>query len=160
MRQIRHLIAASMLLAAANVSAQKITSFEDTQARIVDTYAHAYVRPLTCELQVKERVEETLHYTPEEVEAMSSGNTISLDNLRSRAVFDLAKLKQADAIVAATFNIKGKNTAGFDVTVKGFSANFTNWSTATEKDYIWIFRDGALTTADAQRGGATGAIRR
>ena len=59
MNQLKLFFVAVGLFMAGNMMAQKsttISSFEDTQARVVDPYARAYVKPLTCELEVKDRV--------------------------------------------------------------------------------------------------------
>ncbi len=156
------LMAAIALMTAVSAQAQKnvTMSVEDTQARSVDTYARAYVNPLTVELQVVgSRVQQPFHYTPSEILNMCPNGVLNLDNIRSRAIFDLTDAQKCDAIVAATFYIKGNTTDGFDVIVKGFPANFKNWKTAEPKDYQWIFSDRTRTTHDVQSVGGSAAIR-
>ena len=137
MNQLKLFFVAVGLFMAGNMMAQKsttISSFEDTQARVVDPYARAYVKPLTCDGAL-------------------------FDNLRSRAVFKLAEDNNVDVIVAATFYIKGSTTEGFHVTVKGFTANFVKWGSATKEDYQWIFKDDTQSTVDVQTGAAKAAIK-
>ncbi len=162
MNQLKLFFVAVGLFMAGNMMAQKsttISSFEDTQARVVDPYARAYVKPLTCELEVKDRVSHTYDFTLAEVQAMSGEGGALFDNLRSRAVFKLAEDNNVDVIVAATFYIKGSTTEGFHVTVKGFTANFVKWGSATKEDYQWIFKDDTQSTVDVQTGAAKAAIK-
>ncbi|MBP3829100.1 MAG: hypothetical protein ILA06_02180 [Bacteroidaceae bacterium] len=162
MNRLKMFFVAAAMLMAGNTMAQKsqtISSVEDTQARVVDPFARAYVKPLTCELEVKTRVAKTYDFTLAEVQAMQGEGGALFDNLRSRAVFKLAEDNNADVIVAATFYIKGNTSEGFHVTVKGFAADFVKWGSATKDDYQWIFQDGTQSTADVQTGAAKAAIK-
>lgn len=132
--------------------AQKtVTHVRETQARIVDGYARAYVKPMTVELEIIKdnagnelRVNDVWTLSKAEVESMD-GNLV---NIRSYGVFMSAKKYHADAIVAATFNFRDNpdGTDSYILEVIGFAARFKNWKTATPADYEWMRMEKTQTT--------------
>lgn len=131
--------------------AQKtVVNVRETQARIVDGYARAYVKPMTVELEIIKdnagnelRVNDEWTLSKADVESMG-GN---LANIRSFGVFMSAKKHKADAIVAATFNFQNiDGTDTYKLEVIGFAARFKNWKTATPADYEWMRMEKTQTT--------------
>lgn len=130
--------------------AQKSTyHFQDTQARLLDVLTHAYVKPMTVELQIlaDKHKEWTIDLTNKEVEQMNG----DLQNIRSFAIYSISKKEDCDVIVAATINVKSKDDGtGFLVNVIGYPANFINWKTAVKEDYEWIRMESTQTTSDRE----------
>lgn len=150
MRKSILLTTLAFLFSGGSVYAQKgSVKMQDTQARLVDIYSRAYVKPLTVELLVdknKGRITDEWPLTKEQAETEMGGN---LENIRSYAVYMSSQKHQADAIVAATFNFRTNNKGdGYLITVTGYPASFTNWKTAEENDYEWIRMEKTLTTDD------------
>lgn len=136
-----------------NMFAQKNNvRVQDTQARLVDIYSRAYVKPLTVELSVdknKGRVKDEWALTKEQAETEMGG---SLENIRSYAVYMSSQKHNADAIVAATFNFRTNDAGdGYLITITGYPASFVNWKTAESADYEWIRMEKTLTTADREK---------
>ena len=130
--------------------AQKTTyHFQDTQARATDAVTHAYVKPMTVELQIltTKHKEWTISLTNQEIEQMKG----DLPNIRSYAIYKISKDENCDVIVAPTINIKSNDTgAGFTVNVIGFPANFINWKTASQSDYEWIRMEQTQTSSNRE----------
>lgn len=124
----------------------------ETQARVVDGYARAYVKPLTVELEIMKvngawaRVEKTYRLSKAELDGMG-GNSV---NIRSYVVYLAARDSKADAIVAPTFFLENdkENPGYFKVEVRGFAARFVNWKSATAADYEWMRMEKTQTTDD------------
>lgn len=144
-------IALAMLSIAANAQKTVVTTkeFSDTQARMLEVTAKSYVRPLIVDLNVVgERMKFSKKYTRTAVEIAMGG---SLDNLRSRAIYDATDQFNCDAIVAATFKIElSQDGTHYDLEMKGFPANFvqSSWHPMNEKDYEWIKVDKNLMYLD------------
>lgn len=127
-----------------------VTRVQETQARILEPQSTAYVVPLTVELQVNpERQTDVWHLSKREAEVDLSGK---LANIRSWALYQSTQKHNVDVIVAATFNVKTNDAAdGYDVTVVGFPAVYTNWKSATPDDYEWIRIEKVITTNDKDK---------
>ncbi len=143
----------ALLVCGGNMYAQKNTvKMQDTQARLVDIFSHAYVKPLTVELSVdksKGRIKDEWSLTKEQAETEMGGN---LENIRSYAVYMSSQKHNADAIVAATFNFRtSEDGSGYLITVVGYPASFVNWKTADSNDYEWIRMEKTLTTNDRDK---------
>lgn len=140
--------ALAFMFCSVGAMAQKESHFfyEETQARLLDVMANAYVKPLTVELEVTNTKRQTVLVkipTQRAVNAMKSDPT----NWKSYAVYDAARqLREkgidCDVIVGATFNIMFDTTSSdpnnVNITVIGFPAVFKNWKTASEEDMKWI----------------------
>ena len=128
----------------------KTTKVQHTQARMLDVNANSYVKPLTVEVQVNEKigkVTDVFKLSREKVETELKGN---IDNVYSYAIFLATKKYNADLIVAAIFNFQtAENGDGYEVELTGFPANFVNWKTATPDDYEWIRLETTKTTDKA-----------
>ena len=137
------------------IFAQKTTQvqYQETQARLLDVSANAYVKPLTVELKVKgnQRIRDVVKI-PRNVALVAMKADPS--NWRSYAVYEVSKRLGCDVIVAATFNISFDEVAGdqdVQIEVVGFPADFTNWQTATTQDLEWIRMEKTLTTDDREK---------
>ena len=167
MKQIKVLLASVLMMAGANAFAQKVVyNYQETQARMVESYAHSYVEPLVTQMEVikglgekgRDLVTGKLFLPNDEVEALLQ-NATTTANIRSYAIYWLidqleeAKGVQVDAIVSPTFFIKsgeeGK-TKGFIVKIKGFPAKFGAWRKATAADYEWIRLEQTQSSLDGR----------
>ncbi len=135
--------------------AQKNTQiqYQETQARLLDVSANAYVKPLTVELKVKsgQRIREVVKIPRDYALVVMKGN---VSNWRSYSVYEVSKRLQCDVIVAATFNIKYDEVAGdkdIEIEVVGYPADFLNWQTATTQDLEWIKLEKTITTAERDK---------
>lgn len=137
------------LVALSSVSCSTYTytatsSMENTQARILNANASAYVTPLTVELDVSSRVTDVWTLTKEEAESDMGGN---LANIRSWAAYKSARKYDADVIVSPIFNITSNSAGdGYEVEVIGFPAKYTNWKSATKEDYEWMAIEKGTST--------------
>ena len=120
--------------------------FEETQARMIDVTANAYVKPMTVELKMKEEKGAPIkgvfkiRFTATDIAALGA----DIPNIKSKALYLACGQVDADAIVGATFNITAEGTDirnGCLVEVTGFPADFINWHTATTADLEWIKLD-------------------
>lgn len=122
--------------------------FEETQARMIEVTAHAYVKPMTVELKMHRKEENgapikgvfQIRFTATDVAALGA----DIPNIKSKALYLACGQVHADAIVGATFNITAEGTDirnGCLVEVTGFPADFINWNTATTADLEWIQKD-------------------
>ena len=118
--------------------------FSDTQARLLEVTAKSYVKPLVAEFQVRDggKFERYVRDYPQAL--VEIGMDGSLDNLRSRVIFDVTDSIGCDAIVAATFKIDlventPKGTC-YRVVMKGIPADFVvgSWHPMGKDDYEWI----------------------
>ena len=149
------LIAVAIVAFATNVNAQKTVvkteSFSSTQARMLEVTAKSYVRPLVVDLVVKKGQNRMLYkhsYTRNDVDVAMRG---SLDNLRSRVIYDATAdpAWDCDAVVAPTFKIElSPDQSMYIVEMKGFPANFdpNSWhplgkGTEAQDDYKWLELD-------------------
>lgn len=114
-------------------------NFQETQARLLDVTAEAYVKPMKVSLKFKPvtggtngRFQKTYHLNMDEAVAMKD-----YANIRSYAVFRACVDNDCDVILAGTFNIHN-NGAGVDVTIRGFAADFVDWQEVQPTDYEWI----------------------
>ena len=158
------LVVAALMVAGTVMAQRNVSKYENTQARGVDPYARAYVRPLITNLEISGApFKEKLPYSMDDVNALlqGQGNDLNIfyNNLRSRALYDLCERYDCDAIVAPTFHITGDNVNGFEVIVKGTPAKFGGWETATDADEKWIRLNNIQTTADIQNGGANAVLK-
>lgn len=149
------LIGAALLCSIAGFAQKTVYHFQDTQARQLDVLTHAYVKPLTVELEIKSQTHQewTVPLTNKEVEQMIATTTGEgqVDNIRNFAIYKITKDEHCDVIVAPTINVKSNDDgSGFTVTVIGFPANFVKWKTATEADYEWIRMEKTQTTSDKE----------
>ncbi len=120
--------------------AQRTTvHMQNTQARMLDVQANAYVKPLVTELNINEslgKISDTWQLSKEQAEVSLGGN---LDNIRSYALYLSSNKHSADVIVAALFDVKtSSDGSGYEVTVVGFPANYSNWRVADDSDLEWI----------------------
>ncbi|MBR0245575.1 MAG: hypothetical protein IJQ61_03815 [Bacteroidales bacterium] len=138
----------SCLIAAQAQSKNQATAVQETQARLLDVNANAYVKPLTVEVEVLPtgRIVDDWPLTVEQVKSMGG----DLANIRSWGVFQSSKKHDCDLIVAATFDFKNdsSNPDVYKLTVVGFPANFVRWKTADANDYEWIRLEKVFTTDD------------
>lgn len=152
----------SLLLGFVSAHAQKTVvttkSFSDTQARMLEVTAKSYVRPLIVDLKVAGgRKTFSKNYSKTDVEVAMNG---SLDNLRSRAIYDASDEWNCDAIVAATFKIELSNDgSSYNLEMKGFPANFdpNSWHPMNKDDYQWLEVDKGVSlgkSAELSRDGA------
>lgn len=134
--------------------AQKKTAVhvEQTQARLLDVQTNAYVKPLTVEVKINDkvgRIKDTWHLSKEKVEEAMHGD---ISNVRSFGIYMSAQKYSADLIVAGTFHLEtDEKTGGYNLTVIGYPANFVNWKTASEQDYEWIRMEKVQTTSDKEK---------
>lgn len=160
--------------------AQKATvieKYEESQARLLDMSANAHVKPLVAEFQIisnaelqqsasalnaqngterqyklfgtKGRLEAYLRLTKEKALVELNGNTA---NIRSWAVFQINKDFNADVLVGATFDLlKSEQNDYFELTVIGYPARFTNFSSITPADYEWIRLENSTKTSDSEK---------
>lgn len=134
--------------------AQKKTAVrvEQTQARLLDIKTNAYVKPLTVEVKINEKVgrfEDNWALSKEKVEEAMNGE---ISNVRSYGIYKSTQKYGADLIVGATFHLEtDEKTGGYILTVIGYPANFVNWNTATEQDYEWIKMEKVQTTSDKEK---------
>ncbi|MBR4828975.1 MAG: hypothetical protein IKZ92_04150 [Muribaculaceae bacterium] len=117
--------------------------FSDTQARLLEVTAKSYVKPLVAEFQVRDggKFERYVRDYPKAL--VEIGMDGSLDNLRSRVIFDVTDSIGCDAIVAATFKIdliETKTGDKYRVVMKGVPADFVigSWHPMAKEDYEWI----------------------
>lgn len=147
----RYLILTVMALCLTyTVNAQKVESYQSTQARVLEPQSNAYVRPLTVELKVinEQRIVDQWPLTPELVNAFR-GN---VEDIRSWGIYMSCKKHNCDVIVAATFNLQSDDTSkGFTLDVVGYPAIYQNWKTATQADYEWIRMEKTQTTAEREK---------
>lgn len=149
------LIGFALLCSAVSFAQKTVYHFQDTQARQLDVLTHAYVKPMTVELEIKTQEHKTwsVVLNNKEVEQMIAATTgeRQVDNLRNYAIYKISKDEGCDVIVAPTINVKSNDDgSGFTITVIGFPANFKNWKTATKDDYEWIRMEKTQTTSDKE----------
>ena len=126
-----------LLCCVLSVTAQKIESFQSTQARAIEPALNAYVRPLTCELNLisTTRTRNTWHLTPEQIKSMN-GN---IDNIRNWGIYQACQKYDCDIMVAVTYNLEAPDLSkGCDITIVGYPAVYVNWKTADKIDMDWI----------------------
>lgn len=160
--------------------AQKTTvveKYEESQARLLDMSTNAHVKPLVAEFQIitnaelqqsvstlnakngterqyklygtKGRLESYLRLTKEKALVELNGSPA---NIRSWAIFQINKDLNADVLVGATSDIlKSEQNDYFEVTVIGYPARFTNFSSITPADYEWIRLENSTQTTDSEK---------
>jgi len=163
------LVLVAFAMACVTASAQKTVikteQFSDTQARMLEVTAKSYVRPLVVDLVVAKGQTRKIYnhvYTRAEVDIAMDGGSMdrTLDNLRSRSIYDAASQWGCDAVVAATFKIElTPDRAGYAVEMRGFPANFDpqSWHPMNESDFKWMQVDQAISIDklnDPDRAGA------
>lgn len=120
------------------------TTYEESQARIIEPLQDVYVRPLVADLVLVK--EGRQHYGPFE---FYKGTEITkmtyqmIDQAKINSVFKAGKIDQADVIVGATFNIRNApKGGGILVELYGYPAKYTNFRKVGEEqdDYKWIPR--------------------
>lgn len=145
------LVASMALCLACTAKAQKLETYQSTQARVLEPQSNAYVHPLTVELKIIEngqRVRDSWHLTPENVNAFR-GN---VQDIRSWGIYMSCQKHDCDVIVAATFNLKSDDTSnGYELEVVGYPAIYQNWKTATQTDYEWIRSEKTFTTDEREK---------
>lgn len=116
--------------------------FQSSQSRFLETSPNAYMKPLVAEVVVdkaKGRIRDS--WTIDAIDLSSrtiEGNlAATLLNLKSYALFKSAEKHNCDMIIVPTFDIHITNT-GATISVAGYPANFSNWTTGTTADYDWI----------------------
>lgn len=114
----------------------------DSQARVLDVYPSTYVKPVIAELSVdtsKGRIRDTWTLTPEELASRTirDNAALTMQNLRTYAVYKSSEQHCCDVVIAATFDIR-ITEKGATITIVGYPANFSNWQTGTVADYDWI----------------------
>ena len=118
--------------------------FSDTQARLLEVTAKSYVKPLVAEFQVRDGGKFNTYRKDYNKTLVEIGMDGSLDNLRSRMIFDVTDSIGCDAIVAATFKIDfiedNNNGPIYRVVMKGIPADFVvgSWHPMSKEDYEWI----------------------
>lgn len=129
------------------VSAQKSVDVRYSQARLIEPIHSVHTKPLIADLVVDSKLgkqSHTFHFTMKEINALQ-GN---LENVRARALFKAVnEVYHCDVIVAASFDVQSTDD-GYDVTIIGFPASYTNWRTATKEDYEWIRNEKMGITGD------------
>ena len=154
-------IAAISFSANAQKTVIKTESFSDTQARMLEVTAKAYVRPLVVDLVVPKGQQRKIFkklYSYNEVVVAMAGNP---DNLRSRAVYDATEEWGCDAAVAATFKIElTPDGTAYEVEMKGFPANFDpqSWHMLSKLDEEWINLDVKYRTGEESAPNREGAV--
>lgn len=138
MKKIAFLFILLFSLAGINqVAAQKTVEVRYSQARLIEPIHSVHTKPLIADLVVDSKLGKqthTFHFTMKEINALQ-GN---LENVRARALFKAVnEVYHCDVIVAASFDVQSTDD-GYDVTIIGFPASYTNWRTATKEDYEWI----------------------
>lgn len=153
-----------MLLTIAGIGsgyAQTKVEVREAQARLIEPVQNVYIKPLTAELELikgkgengKDKIRDTWYYTMRDVDALS-GNT---ENIRKDALFKSAIKHSADVIVAAIFELKPSDPAihkgqeGYEVTVYGYPAIYTNWKTAASEDDQWIRTERTYMTSEGEK---------
>lgn len=143
--QIKYLLASLALLAGCySLSAQKTVKidFQASQARLLEAAPNAYVRPVIAEVVVNERngrIRDTWELDAVDLASRTIPNddAATLLNLKSYALFKSSEKHNCDMIIVPTFDIHITST-GATVSVVGYPANFSNWTTGTTADYEWI----------------------
>ena len=135
------------ILGVTTVSAQstKIYQYQETEARAMDVWSNAYVKPLTVELKVKGNRTRTMVDIPADKAAALRNDPV---NWRSYAVFVASKKMDCDVIVAPSFNIdynSALDNGTVHVEVVGFPADYVNWKSATSEDMQWISTEKNIT---------------
>ena len=136
------------ILGVTTVSAQstKIYQYQETEARAMDVWSNAYVKPLTVELKVKGGRTRTMVDIPADKVAALRNDPV---NWRSYAGFVASKKMDCDVIVAPSFNIdynSALDNGTVHVEVVGFPADYVNWKSATPEDMQWIATEKYITT--------------
>lgn len=148
MPNLKHFFLASALCVSATVclnADDKTTvrfDIRDSQARVLDVYPSTYVKPVIAELSVdtaKGRIRDTWTLTPEELASRTirDNAALTMQNLRTYAVYKSSEQHNCDVVIAATFDIR-LTEKGATITIVGYPANFANWQTGTVADYDWI----------------------
>lgn len=128
---------------------EKPAKFEETQARLIDMTANAYVKPMTVELSIhgvtssnpSPRATEFSYLFPAN-EVAALGNDLA--NIKSKALYLMCAKFQADAIVGARFNVTAQDVDiknGCTVEIIGWPADFVKWKTAEKDDLEWMQLD-------------------
>jgi hypothetical protein len=141
----RFLILLVAILAVSAVDAQKTVKIDQSvsQARKADVSTPVYVQPMIAELKVDQtrgRVRDVWRFTGAFVSYLDNKGQLPdkiYEDLRRESLFKSAEKYQCDVIVAPTYNVHVTESAA-EVTVVGYTANFTNWKTGTSADYDWI----------------------
>lgn len=153
-----------------------IEKFQDSQARLLDVTTNAHVKPQVVEFAVLPDAE--LRQTAQKLNAKGEGRTFTvfgnvgrleshlritkekamvelrgeLTNIRSWAVFQINQAFNSDLLVGATFDIqKPEDSEFFEVTVIGYPARFTKFSSVTPADYEWIRLENSDNSTDADK---------
>lgn len=135
------------LLGGLSVSAQKSVKFEiqESQARVLDVYPSTYVKPVIAELTVdasQGRIRDTWQLSYDELASrtIKDDYDATLQNLRVYAVYKSAEKHDCDVVIAATFDVRITDE-GATISIVGYPANFTKWTTGTVADYEWILHE-------------------
>ena len=140
--QIRKLLLlAAICLFAVNAAGQ--TTYEESQARLIEPKQDVFIVPLVADIQVMDK-QVRQDYGPYEFD-INSLSTTSVDDVnqyKANALYRAAREADADLIVAATFNVKsdakGKKMI---INVSGYPGKYVNFRSLKldkSEDYEWV----------------------
>lgn len=138
---------------------ERPAKFEETQARLIDMTANAYVKPMTVELSIhgvtpsNPSPKATLKKYPFSAnEVAALGNDLA--NIKSKALYLMCdECDHADAIVGARFNVTAQDVDiknGCTVEIIGWPADFVKWNTVTKEDLEWMKLDITRKVTDLE----------
>lgn len=149
MKRLFFIVCISMFCLA-NVSAQKVVSYQSTQARALEPNMNAYVHPLTVELKIMSETRVVDHWpiTVEQIAAFDGKE----EEIRKYGLYKSCEKHNCDVIVAATFNIQSDDMSkGLMLDIVGYPGEYVNWKTATQADYEWIKLEKTQTTSEREK---------
>ncbi len=126
--------------------------FQTSEARTLDLYPSTYIHPLIAEVVVDTktgRIHDTWTLSLADFKARQypDNDAATLQNLRAYGLFKSSEKHNCDIIVAATFDIKISDE-GAVISLVGYPANFSNWSTGSKADYDWIVLEKGIATVE------------
>lgn len=104
--------------------------YSTSEARLLDFNPSVSPVPLTVEVKViGQRIHRIITLSPEELSKriINDNYNLTLENLRSYAVFITSGVFNCDLIVGARFNFEITSDKGATIELFGYPANFVNW---------------------------------
>ena len=127
------LAALGLVMLIPSVSAKDVVEsyrYSTSEARLLDFNPSVSPVPLTVEVKViGQRIHRIITLSPEELSKriINDNYNLTLENLRSYAVFITSGVFNCDLIVGARFNFEITSDKGATIELFGYPANFVNW---------------------------------
>ena len=126
-----------------SVKVQKVESFEESEALIIDPKQDVYIVPLIAEIEIMDN-QKRGEYGPYYFDVLSNrsiNDPYVLESYKSRALYLASKDANADLIVAAMLNVKNEVVGGKEqivVRVSGYPGKYVKFRSAKSDDVEWI----------------------